>query len=152
MPAYPRYTITAVNPYDDNAGEDGVDSRNPSWCVCFLRFKEPAANFISKKSDPVDTFAPLVVENDCVAVTISRPKGNFAKTASLTMRIGQIYYQNACAPGDWVFIWMSDQQEKIDKIQAWKFYEAKPMKISCEQRDFEVKMQLINTIITWKRV
>ena len=116
MPAYPRYTITAVNPYDDNAGEDGVDSRNPSWCVCFLRFKEPAANFISKKSDPVDTFAPLVVENDCVAVTISRPKGNFAKTASLTMRIGQIYYQNACAPGDWVFIWMSDQQEKIDKI------------------------------------
>lgn len=100
-----------------NIGQNEEDShqRNPSWCVAFVRFEEPTSMFSSKGLAFKET-SMIVAENDCVAVNINRPKDSFAKTASVTMKIGQVYYKNAVAPGDWVFIWMSDWQADIDKI------------------------------------
>ncbi|NJL26273.1 MAG: hypothetical protein HC902_14725 [Calothrix sp. SM1_5_4] len=34
----------------------------------------------------------------------------------MTMKAGEVYYMNAVRPGDWVMIWVHDDQEHIDKI------------------------------------
>lgn len=111
----PKYVITGKEKgwNDDSAGPK-VD-RNPSWCVAFVRFKTPGAMF-GGNEDPFAEKSVMVVENDCVAVNVDNPKSSFAKTASVTMKIGEIYYKNAVAPGDWCFIWMSDQQDNIEQI------------------------------------
>ena len=111
--SFPSHIISADTETGFSDGQDGIGGRCSSWCVCFVRFAEPCS---MGAASPFETLNPLIIENDCVGCHVSRPKGNFAKTASLTMRVGQIYFQNATAPGDWVFIWMSDQQEQIDQI------------------------------------
>lgn len=112
----PRYTVTAREPGGWNKDTASTKKdRNPSWVVSFVRFKTPGVMFRGDE-DPFQERPMLVVENDCVNVDVSNPKSSFAKTAQLTMKIGEIYYANAVAPGDWVFIWMSDQQDDMEQI------------------------------------
>jgi hypothetical protein len=109
----PVYQLTA------NAGnidQIGISQRNPGWCVAFVRFEEPAAMYDKTKEVGLQAKRMLVVENDCISVSITRPKNSFAKTATVTMKIGEIYYQDAVCPGDWVFIWMSDYANDITAI------------------------------------
>lgn len=90
-------------------------SLNPSWCVAFVRFKEPSA----MHSPSVGVFEEdtlMVIENDCVQVSITNPKNSFAKTCSLMMKLGDTWYQNAVSPGDWAFVWMANEQDDIDEI------------------------------------
>jgi hypothetical protein len=89
--------------------------RNPSWCVAFIRFNEVSAMHTTS-SDLFAEKKALIIENDCVGVSINNPKGSFAKTCSLSMKVGEIWYQNAVSCGDWVFVWMSDSQDHIDRI------------------------------------
>lgn len=112
----PKYLITAKEGDGWNVDTAGTKKdRNPSWCVAFVRFKTPGSMF-DKEGDPFAEKKVMVVENDCVGVDVSNSKASFAKTANLTMKIGEIYYKNAVAPGDWVFVWMSDQQDNIEQI------------------------------------
>ncbi len=112
--AGPRYRVSDREGWNEDTAGVKVD-RNPSWCVAFVRFKTPGAMFIGNE-DPFAEKKVLVVENDCVAVNVDNSKGSFAKTASITMKIGEIYYKNAVAPGDYVFVWMNGQQDNIDGI------------------------------------
>lgn len=109
----PKYRIEA-NRIDFGTAEES-HQRNPSWCVAFVRYEEPASGYNSEASR-LRTKPVLVVENDCMSVQISNPKGSFGKTCSMTMRAGEVYYPGALSPGDWVFVWMSDYQEDIDLI------------------------------------
>lgn len=112
----PRYVITAKEKGNWNADSGGTKKdRSPSWCVAFVRFNTPGAMFRGDE-DPFAEKKVLVIENDCVGVEVDNPKAGFAKTCQLTMKIGEIYYKNAVAPGDWVFVWMSDQQDNIEQI------------------------------------
>jgi hypothetical protein len=107
----PSYLLTATK---DSEG-DFFESRNPSWCVAFVRFKTPGFMY-SGNEKPFAEKPLMVVENDCVSVSINNSKSSFAKTCSLTMKPGDIWYPHAVAPGDYVFVWMSDQQNHIDGI------------------------------------
>ena len=123
----PKYLVTASETVDgepkslsgtgswneDTAGTK--KDRSPSWCVAFVRFKTPGVMFRGDE-DPFEERKMLVVENDCVSVSTDNPKGSFAKTATINMKIGEVYYQNAVSPGDWVFVWMANEQDHIDKI------------------------------------
>lgn len=111
MPNYPRYTVRANQP------QEHLHERNPSWCCALIRFQEPASSY-GTSTGLVQTKPLVVVENDCIAVHVSRPKHQFAKMAQLTFKISDIYYANAVSPGDWVMIWMSDYQDDIDRIIA----------------------------------
>lgn len=112
--AGPKYLITAdKDGASDSAG--GVTSRNPSHCVAFVRFSTPSA-ILSGHEDAETEKSLLVVENDCVSVSTDAPKNGFAKTATLTMKIGEIFYQNAVSPGDYVFVWMANYQDHIEGI------------------------------------
>jgi len=114
----PKYLISAEEFAEGSWNKDSAGikkDRNPSWCVAFVRFKTPGAMFRGEE----DAFAErslLVVENDCVDVQTNAPKGSFQKSATITMKLGEIDYQNAVAPGDWVFVWMASTQDSIDNI------------------------------------
>lgn len=111
----PRYRVSDREGWNEDTAGVKVD-RNPSWCVAFVRFKTPGAMFVDPKADPFAEKRVLVVENDCVSVQVDNAKSSFAKSASISMKIGEIYYKNAVAPGDYVFIWMNSQQDNIDQI------------------------------------
>lgn len=114
--ATPKYRVTAVEPDLWNKDTGGTKKdRNPSWCVAFVRFKTPGSMVIGNE-DPFAERPVLIVENDCVAVSISNTKSSFAKSCNLTMKLGEVFYQNAVAPGDWVFVWLANEQDHIDKI------------------------------------
>jgi hypothetical protein len=91
-------------------------SRNPSWVVLFIRFAEPAAMQSGSKEKAFDTKEAIIVENDCISVNISNSKSSFGKTASLTMKLGEVWYQNAVSPGDWCFVWMSSDYQDMEEI------------------------------------
>lgn len=95
---------------------DGLYTRNPHWVVAFVRFKEPCAMQSGDKSKGLETEDMLIVENDCQSVNISNSKSSFAKTAQLQMKVGEVWYQNAVSPGDWVFIWMHDNDKDSEFI------------------------------------
>ena len=101
-----------------NNQEDQTHQQSPSWLVAFVRYPEPCAMQIGDKTKAFVAKDIFIVENDCVAVNTSAPKGGFAKTASLTMKNGEIWYQNAINSGDFCFIWMAQDQDHIDQIVA----------------------------------
>lgn len=110
----PVYQIDSKINKDDVGAE--YSSRNPSWVVLFVRFAEPSAMQSGKKSDALKTKSALVVENDCISVSISNSKNSFSKTCSLTLKVGDTWYQNAVAPGDWCFVWMSSDYQDMEEI------------------------------------
>lgn len=101
-----------------------MHERNPSWCVAFIRFKEPSAAYSAANKNQLQSQITtemsvkpiLVVENDCVSVNIINNKSSMGKTCSMTMRAGEVFYPGAVAPGDWCLVWMSDYQDDIDTI------------------------------------
>ena len=101
-----------------NIKPNSIDShqRSPSWCIAVSSFKRPAAMYNAGETGIYDTKKLLVIENDAIEVNISRPKSGFGKTANITLKVTDVNYQNQIAPGDWIFIWMSDWQEDIDGI------------------------------------
>jgi len=103
-----KYTITSNQP-------NGVHQASPGWCVAFIRYKNPVCGYSTTQS-LLDTKPILVVENDCIGMVVNNTKGSFAKTMTLTMKAGDVYYFNAVSPGDWVCAWMSDAQDDIANI------------------------------------
>jgi hypothetical protein len=120
----PRYIVHA-NSDLDSEGDGLFHSTSPSWLVCFVPFDEPASSYTSSLSEAMKVKKPIVVQNDCISVSVSRPKGSFTKTASLSMKISDVFFQNAIATGDKVFIWMSNNQEDMDLIAGRLKGEAK---------------------------
>jgi len=93
----------------------GIHHTSPDWVVFFVRFKEATSSRVDDTNFLQERPA-IIVHNDCVAVDVDRPKNSFAKTASLTMKIGDTYYLDAVASGDWAFVWMGNSNTDMQKI------------------------------------
>lgn len=115
----PYININQENIGDGEKGRqsDDIGSTAPAWVVCFLQFEDPQSSVDTSKrmkiKDPL-----LIVVNDCIGVTINNSKSSYIKSASLTMKAGEIYYPNAAHCGDWVLIWMLDDQSKIPALMS----------------------------------
>lgn len=112
----PVFKITNTAPKNTEDYKDGISSRNPSWCVAFVTYDNPVS--IYNNVNTVQNARLSIIENDAIRVTVSRNKGSFIKEATIVLKVGEIYYPNMISPGDWVFIWMNDNQEDIDAIIA----------------------------------
>lgn len=109
----PNFLITHNSPnLESNIGHHNT---SPSWCIAFVRYAEPAANYTSEinKINPND---PMIIENDCISVSINNSKSSYLKQCTLRLKAGEVYYPNAVHPGDWVVVWMHDSQIEIDAI------------------------------------
>lgn len=107
-------TIPTIT-YTIKSSAEGKHDAAPGWCIAFVRYTNPCSGY-SQKGSLLQTKPLLVVENDCVSIGINNPKGSFAKTMTLTLKAGDVYYFNAVSPGDWVCAWISDQADDIKNI------------------------------------
>lgn len=107
--------------------------QSPYWVVAVVRLGLPLS-FSRLKQESVtkdvtmggflraDT--PLIVTGDCVQLQISNSKRSCTKTMSATLKQTDINYLVEILPGDWVFAWIVDGEEKyldlIDRISRGK--------------------------------
>jgi len=81
-------------------------STSPCWVLTFLRFKN--RNTLNQTQGGLETRAPLVVENDCVNVSVSTSKSSHTPTMTALLRSGDVNYVTALATGDFVIVNMLD--------------------------------------------
>lgn len=91
------------------------ESRSPYWTIAFARYANPVSAF-SSDANPGASKPLLIVENDAVAVSISSAKSSFGKMANVSLKITNINYAAAVSNGDWMFIWMHENEEQADKV------------------------------------
>ncbi len=97
-----------------NAGE--TNQRSSFWVIAVSSFSEPAAMYSpGKRSNPVDTKKLIIIENDAINVTINNTKDSFGKMANITLKSTDVYYPAFVHNGDWLFIWLFDNQAKADQ-------------------------------------
>ena len=106
--------LITQNTFDDLGGSH---QRNPSWVVCIVSFTESAAAYSEEKTGTPKAKV-LVIENDCLNVSINNNKSSFGKLASLSVKPTNFWYPGYVSAGDWMFIWMVDSQEKADYISS----------------------------------
>ncbi len=97
-----------------NAGDSS--QRSSFWVVAISSFTEPATMYSKGKlKNPVETKQLIVIENDAVQVSVNDTKDSFGKMASISLKSTDIYYPSMVHNGDWLFIWMFDNQQKADQ-------------------------------------
>ncbi|MGH7241202.1 MAG: hypothetical protein ACREGB_02830 [Candidatus Saccharimonadales bacterium] len=94
---------------------DDSHQSSPGWICAFSRFKQPASIYTERAN--LNATKPLmIVENDCVNVSVTNAKSSLGKQAVIRMKAGDVFYPNAVACGDWVIIWMHEDQDDTNKI------------------------------------
>lgn len=117
--------------YTKYIGKNTSDSHqiSPHWVVTFIRFNTRdtinyGVGFQGANKEP--TRRPLVVENDCISVTVSTSKTNYNPSATIVLTAGDLNYSTAVAPGDFVMINMLNYSDKARKIVE-RAFQAKPI-------------------------
>lgn len=89
-----------------------VHQTSPSWVLTILRWAV-RDTFRTKRKETLDysTIAgqqpdgtPLVIENDCIQVSVSDSKSVLTPSMNATLLVTDINYETAIAPGDFVFV------------------------------------------------
>jgi len=92
---------------------------SPHWVVSFVVFNtRDTKNY--KKLGPQEiepVRKNLVVENDCIALSISTSKTNYTPSASITLTGGDINYSTQVSPGDFMFVNIVNSSEKAREIR-----------------------------------
>lgn len=102
-------------------GEHGAISQSsPSWVLTFVRWQSKdtlrlyGTTAINPNASNVLNSDPLVVENDCVQVSVSVNKGSLTPTVNATLLMTDTNYLTAVQPGDFMFVnmlnWPTDIQ------------------------------------------
>lgn len=122
-----------INPIGSGGGENGdIHQVSPAWVLTFVRWdnRDPNDNSFtntSKNIGPNDTRAvraPLVVENDCIQVTVNVNKGVLTPSFSAVLVMTDVNYETAVAPGDFVFVnmlnWSSEARRIVNLANSSK--------------------------------
>jgi hypothetical protein len=92
---------------------------DPHWIITFIRFNtRDTKNY--KKLGP-ENYEPtrdaLVVENDCITVSVSTSKTNYTPSVSATFTGGDINYSTAINPGDFMFVNIVNSSVKARELR-----------------------------------
>lgn len=115
-----------IGPNASGTNENGsVHQTSPAWVLTFLRWKVRD----TLRTTPTDglnytTIAnkPLVVENDCIQLSVSDSKSVLTPSMSATLLITDVNYETELAPGDFVFVnmlnWEVDSRRVANQARA----------------------------------
>lgn len=97
------YTVK-INPRGSGAGEDNsIHQSSPAWVLTFVPWEN--RDTLRNSSVPSTMVRkPIVVENDCLQVSITVNKGTLTPSMSATLVMTDVNYETAVAPGDFVFV------------------------------------------------
>ena len=118
--------IKNIKPNASGAGENNsVHQTSPAWVLTFLRWEiRDTLRTIPTNSINYKTIAQknLVVENDCIEVTITDSKTVLTPSMTATLLVTDINYETELAPGDFVFVnilnWEKDAREVANKARS----------------------------------
>lgn len=114
-----------ITPKGSGQGENNLVSQtSPAWVLSFVRWELRD----TLRTDPTNrvTFKtvrskPLVVENDCVQVSVNVSKGTLTPSMSATLLMTDINYETEVAPGDFVTVnmlnWEQDARRVADQAR-----------------------------------
>lgn len=117
-----RAFTAEINPVGSGGGEEGnIHQCSPAWVLTFVRWQNRNP-FDNSSVDARDVRDPLVVENDCVQVTVSVSKGNLTPSMNAVLVMTDVNYETAVAPGDFVFVnmlnWPADARRVVNQANA----------------------------------
>lgn len=109
-----------ANTFTKYIGKNTLDSHqtSPHWVVTFTRFNTRDTKNYGELGGPTlePVRKPLVVENDCISVSVSVSKTNPTPNATITLASGDLNYGTAISTGDFVLINMVNFTEKAREI------------------------------------
>lgn len=120
--------VRPIVPNSSGSNEtDGVHQTSPAWVLTFVRWKI-RDTLRTESTDGLDytTIAdkPLVVENDCIQVSVSDSKSVLTPSMTATLMITDVNYETDVAPGDFVFVnmlnWDQDSRRVADNARVMR--------------------------------
>lgn len=97
-----------------------INQSSPSWVLTFVRWDVRdtlrAVSASSINSAIFQVRDPLVVENDCVQVTVTSNKGTLTPSMNCTLLETDVNYATSIAPGDFVFVNMLNWDQDARRI------------------------------------
>jgi hypothetical protein len=95
-------------------------SISPTWVLTFVGW-EYRDLFRTPTNDPLTVRKPLVVENDCIQVSVSINKNVLTQSMSAVLKETDVNYETEIAPGDFVFVnmlnWEIDSRRIADNAR-----------------------------------
>lgn len=114
-----------INPIGsfDNQEDGSVHQSSPAWVLTFINWENRDTQRIKNVSSTA-VRGPLVVENDCVSVSINVNKGTLTHSMTATLVMTDVNYETAIAPGDFVIVnmlnWQKDARDVANSARAKK--------------------------------
>lgn len=91
---------------------------SPAWVLTFLRWQVRD----TLRTIPTDTLnystisQPLIVQSDCVQVTVGDSKSSLTPSMSASLKITDVNYETEISPGDFVFVNMLNWEQDASRI------------------------------------
>lgn len=112
--------VIDIDPNASGLGEiDGVHQTSPAWVLTFIRWQVRDTLRTGSTNDlNFSTIAnsTLVVENDCVQVSVSDSKSVLTPSMTATLLMTDVNYETEVAPGDFVFVNMLNWEEDARRV------------------------------------
>lgn len=119
-----RAYVKTINPIGSGEGEDNsVHQVSPAWVLTFVRWENRDTQRI-KNVPSTAVRDPMVVENDCIGISVTSSKGTLTPSFTATLVMTDVNYETAIAPGDFVIVnmlnWDVDARRVADRARAKK--------------------------------
>lgn len=119
--------------------QDGTDcvGTNPYWLLAIIRYASPltasrekmyeirddkdqtkSVSFTDEVSLYNETKETLVIDSDCVQLSVSTRKGNATSSLTAVLINSGFNYAATIMPGDWVFAWIVNSPDKRDELKG----------------------------------
>jgi len=111
--------VKDINPNTSSADEHlSVHQTGPAWVLTFLRWeiRDTLRTNPYGKVNSTTISPPLVVENDCIQLTVSDSKTTLTPSMSATLLMTDVNYETEVAPGDFVFVNMLNWESHARKV------------------------------------
>ena len=109
----------------DYGNSDDCISTSPGWLIAVVRFRDPLTfdrtkfTSFSGMSDLARFHEePLLIQEDCLNVSISETKEGVHSTLSATLIQGEVNYLTDLLPGDWVMCWMVNDEDQLVDLRS----------------------------------
>ena len=85
----------------------------PAYMITFVRWGVKDTNTVDDIAAGLSVKEPLIVINDCTQLNVNVSKKSHVQGASMVLMAGEVNYAAAISVGDFVFINMLDNDEKL---------------------------------------
>lgn len=111
-----RAFVKKISPVGSNDSEHtAIHQASPAWVLTFVRWENrDTQRILGTPSTSVRD--PLVVENDCLSVTVTVSKGTLTPSMSASLVMTDVNYQTSVAPGDFVLVNMLNWPDDARRV------------------------------------